>query len=113
GNEEIYIMKPDGSNLKRITNNKERDIHPYFSPDGKYILFNSTRGNGSLDIYRYEIATGKTLQLTNTPDDETCARYSPDMKNIVYLKNGISGDDVYLLNLSDFVPGNITKTPKT
>src|ERR1043165_9772251 len=36
GNEEIYRMKRDGSGLQRITNDPERDIHPYFSPDGKH-----------------------------------------------------------------------------
>src|SRR5678815_2886330 len=36
-NEEIYLMKTNGSDLKRITNNGNRDIHPYFSPDGKYL----------------------------------------------------------------------------
>jgi len=110
GNEEIYLLNTADSSLKRVTNDAGRDIHPYFSPDENYILFNSTRGNGSLDIYRYEIKTGKTLRLTNTPDDETCARYSPDMKHIVYLKNGPAIDDVFTLDISNFLSDNITKT---
>lgn len=113
GNEEIYISKSDGSNLKRITENMARDIHPYFSPDGNYILFNSTRGNGSFDIYRFTISSGKTERLTNTEEDETCARYSPDMKQIVFLKNGISVDDVFILDLSTGLTENISKTPDT
>ena len=110
GNEEIYLMKSDGSELKRLTNDTGRDIHPYFSPDGKYILFNSTRAGNSFDIYRYTIASGKTEQLTRSSDDETCARYSPDMKQIVYLKNNPTTDDVYVLNLSNFLPENISRT---
>jgi TolB protein len=84
GNEEIYLMKSDGSDPKRITNDPARDIHPYFSPDGNYILFNSTRANGSLDVYRYTIASGKLEHITSSSDEETCARYSPDMKQIVF-----------------------------
>jgi dipeptidyl aminopeptidase/acylaminoacyl peptidase len=34
GNEEIYLMRNDGSELRRLTDHPERDIHPYFSPDG-------------------------------------------------------------------------------
>lgn len=113
GNEEIYMMDREGKNLQRITQDPARDIHPYFSPDGKYILFNSDRGNGSLDIYRYEIKTGETLRVTNTPDDETCARYSPDMKSMVYLKNGYTGDDVFLMNMSNLTSENLTRTPRT
>jgi hypothetical protein len=54
-------------------------IHPYFSPDGKYLLFNSTRDNGSLDVYRLDLATRELLRITDSPMQETCARYSPDM----------------------------------
>lgn len=111
GNEEIYLMKTNGSALKRLTNHPARDIHPYFSPDGKYILFNSTRGNGSFDIFRYTIKTGKTEQITNTAQNETCARYSPDMKTIVYLKNDNYSDDVFMLDISNFLSTNLTQTP--
>jgi Tol biopolymer transport system component len=113
GNEEIYLVKPDGSGLQRITNDPGRDIHPYFSPDGKYLLFNSTRYNGSFDIFRYTIATGKTEQLTSALQDETCARYSPDMKTIVYLKNDQQSDDVFILDLSNFLSTNLTNTPRS
>jgi TolB protein len=111
GNEEIYLMKRNGSGLKRLTNDPARDIHPYFSPDKKFILFNSTRGNGSLDIYRFEISTGKTERLTDTKEDETCARYSPDMKQIVYLKNSYEIDDVFVLDLTTGLSANVTNTP--
>jgi Tol biopolymer transport system component len=112
GNEEIYTVKNDGKGLRRITNSAARDIHPYFSPDGKYLLFNSTRGNGSLDIYRIKLDDLKTEQLTNTRDDETCARYSPDMKKIVYLRNNSAEDDVYILDMNTGLSDNITKTPR-
>lgn len=111
GDEEIYMAHSDGRDIRRITNDKGRDIHPYFSPDGKYILFSSTRGNGSLDIFRYTIETDKTERLTNTPEDETCARYSADMKQIVFLKNSETNDDIFVLNTSSFLSENITNTP--
>ncbi|MES2851100.1 MAG: DPP IV N-terminal domain-containing protein [Bacteroidota bacterium] len=111
GNEEIYISNTKGKELLRITNNAARDIHPYFSPDGKYILFNSDRNDGQFDIYRYVIATKETERLTSTPENETCARYSPDMKSIVLLKNSATADDVYLLPTSTFLIENVSRTP--
>lgn len=113
GNEEIYLMSIDGDSIRRVTNNTARDIHPYFSPDGKYLLYNSTQGNGSLDIYRYEISTGTSSRMTNTPDQETCARYAPDMKHIVYLKNNAIEDDIFVLDLNTFSSKNLTNTPRT
>ena len=112
GNEEIYLINSDGTGLKRLTSDPQRDIHPYFSPDGRYVLFNSTWSNGSLDIFRYDLQTGKTVQLTNTPNDhETCARYSPDMKSIVFLRNNEETDDLFVLNLTNGLTENVSKTP--
>lgn len=111
GNEEIYIVNSDGSGLKRITKDTARDIHSYFSPDGHFILISSTLGNGSFDIYRYSIDHDLLERLTDTPEDETCARYSPDMKHIVFLKNSIKSDDVFLMDVDRFTIRNLTNTP--
>ena len=57
-----------------ITNNPGYDNQPFFTPDGRSILFTSIRGSGSQsDIYRYDISTAQTTQITNTPESE----YSP------------------------------------
>lgn len=109
GNEEIYLVKTDGTGLKRVTNNTARDIHPYFSPDGKYLLFNSDRKGGQFDVYRYRIADGKTEQITDTKANETCARYAPDMKQMVLLRNDEVEDNIY--TLTDAVSKNISNTP--
>jgi Tol biopolymer transport system component len=111
GNEEIYRMRRDGTQIERLTEHAERDIHPYFSPDGKYLLFNSTRDNGSLDVYRLELATREILRLTDSPMQETCARYSPDMQHIVLLRNGMTSDDVVILDVATGQMSNLTNTP--
>lgn len=111
GNEDIFLYDLKTKEIRQITTDSARDIHPYFSPDGKYLLFNSTRGNGSLDIYRYELQSDKTLRITDTDDDETCARYSNNMKYIVYLRNGSHGDDVFLMDLQNLIPVNLSRTP--
>ena len=65
-----------------ITNNPGYDNQPFFTPDGRAVLFTSVRGGGTqTDIYRYELpvrhsdglASGRVLQVTNTPESE----YSP------------------------------------
>lgn len=111
-NENVYVYDVSTSGIKRITTNDARNIHPYFSPDGRFILYSSTEGNGSLDIYRYEIKTGETLRLTATTEDETCARYNTSMDKIVFLKNGIMSDDIFVLDCVTFMQENITKTPQ-
>lgn len=112
GNEEIYRMRTDGSGMERLTDHPARDIHPYFSPDGKYLLFNSTRANGSLDIFRLDLTTKELMHLTSSMQEETCARYSPDMKHIVFLRNDAASDDVAVLDLSTGLTENLTRTPQ-
>lgn len=112
GNEEIYRMRTDGSGLERLTDHPDRDIHPYFSPDGKYLLFNSTRGNGSLDIYRMDLRNKEVERIIDSPMEETCARYSPDMHSIVLLQNDATRDDVVIMDVTTGTIRNLTDTPQ-
>ncbi|MBK9008430.1 MAG: PD40 domain-containing protein [Anaerolineae bacterium] len=50
GNEEIYLISPDGSNLVNLTNNAGSDFNPVWSPSGRYIAFLSTR-DGLFSLY--------------------------------------------------------------
>jgi TolB protein len=50
GNNEIYVINEDGSNLRRLTNHPAADITPTWSPSGDRIAFTSDR-TGSPQIY--------------------------------------------------------------
>jgi WD40 repeat protein len=57
-----------------ITSNPGYDNQPFFTPDGRSVLFTSARGGGTqTDIYRYEITSKQTVRVTDTPESE----YSP------------------------------------
>jgi hypothetical protein len=52
GNDEIYLISPDGANLRRLTNNSwEWDKHPSWSPDGSQIAFWSNRETGRRQLW--------------------------------------------------------------
>ena len=40
---DIYVIRPDGTGLKRLTDSEGNDAHPHWSPDGRYILWSSSR----------------------------------------------------------------------
>jgi Tol biopolymer transport system component len=66
GKAEIYVMKADGSKLKRLTTNDAADVYPAFSADGKKIVFQSDR-DGYKDLYVMNAdGTGQT-RLINPP----------------------------------------------
>jgi Tol biopolymer transport system component len=43
GNFDIYSIRPDGTDLRRLTDAEGNDSHPAWSPDGEHILFSSSR----------------------------------------------------------------------
>jgi hypothetical protein len=59
-----------------ITNNPGYDNQPFFTPDGRSILFASMRGASTppqTDIYRYDLSSRAIVPVTHTPESE----YSP------------------------------------
>jgi Tol biopolymer transport system component len=43
GDFDIYSMRPDGSDVRRLTTAAGNDSHPAWSADGEYVLFSSSR----------------------------------------------------------------------
>src|SRR4051812_9271744 len=66
---------------KRITDFVGYNNQPYFMADGRSVLYTSNR-NKQTDIYRYDVASGKTTQVTDTSESEYSPTLMPDGKNI-------------------------------
>ena len=61
--DEIYIAKIDGSDPRNLTRTPGSDGHPWFSRDGKWIVFESDR-SGNMEIWRMRADGSKQEQLT-------------------------------------------------
>ena len=82
----IWLMKPDGTELRQLTTGHGDDREPRFSPDGKTIAFSSDRAfKGSYDIWTVDIATGNLQQITSSDDEEYEPAWSPDGKQLAYV----------------------------
>jgi WD40 repeat protein len=80
-NKETKDLEPKFSELKKITDYAGYNNQPFFLPDGHNILYTSIR-NGQADIYRYDLKSGQTTQVTSTPESEYSPTLMPDGKNI-------------------------------
>jgi WD40 repeat protein len=65
----------------KITSEAGYNNQPSFLPDGQSILYTSIKDKQA-DIYRYDIHTGATTQITRTPESEFSPTLMPDGKSI-------------------------------
>ena len=80
---EIYTGKPDGTDLKNLTNAPGYNAEATITRDGKHIVFTSTR-NGDLDIYTMDADGSNVKQLTSELGYDGGPFWSYDGKKIVY-----------------------------
>ncbi len=80
---DIYTSKPDGTGIKKMTDTPGYDAEATISPDGKKIIFTSTR-DGDLDLYVMNTDGKNVKRLTTELGYDGGAFFSPDSKQIVY-----------------------------
>lgn len=80
---DIFTAKPDGSDVKRLTDSPGYDAEATISPDGKKVVFTSTR-DGDLDIYTMDLDGKNVKRLTDALGYDGGPFFSPDGKQIVY-----------------------------
>ena len=82
-NYDIFSAHISGRDLQRLTATPGYDAEATVSPNGRTIVFTSTR-DGDLDIYTMNIDGTKVKQLTHEIGYDGGAFFSPDNKRIVY-----------------------------
>lgn len=63
GDTEILVANSDGTDVKKLTDNRYHDYDPDWNPEGDRIVFTSTR-SGKHQIYSMSSAAGDIKQLT-------------------------------------------------
>jgi Tol biopolymer transport system component len=100
GNDEIYVMNPDGSNQRRLTNTPGEDWHPAWSPDGTKIVFQCMSG-GTFNVCVVNADGSGYTQLINWTKDEGLAQrpvWSPDGGKIVVTRELGGGQKLVVMN---------------
>jgi len=111
GGSQIYLVNPDGSGVRRITQSSSIDTEPRYSPDGKWIFFTSDRG-GSPQIYRMPAGGGAAQRVTFDGPYNVSPRVSPNGSNLAYVTRNNGRFQVALLDLSTRQVQNLTDSDR-
>lgn len=82
-NSEIYLMNIDGSNQRKLTSNPAADYSPQWMPDGKSLLFLSTRKNGA-QAWKLSLEGGEPEQITDISTGVGNMVIAPDGKGFIF-----------------------------
>jgi TolB protein len=120
-----WIFSDDGKTKWRI-NDRGQDACSYFFPDGKHVIFTSTRdhmdfpiGNWSdernypqgAELYIAGIDGGNRRRLTDNVYYEAEVSVSPDGKRIAFTRQVDGALDLYVMNADGSGERKITDTP--
>ena len=110
---EIYVMDADGGNQQRLTENRNNDWNPVWSPDGKRIAFMGDRKGDAInfDIYVMEADGGNQQKLTNHRDWDGSPSWSPDSERIVFNSNRAGKSEIYVMDADGGNLQNLTNNP--
>ncbi|MEK7433794.1 MAG: S8 family serine peptidase [Cyanobacteriota bacterium] len=110
GNQEIYIMKPDGSNQTRVTNHQSTyNYAPDWNPNKTQIQYRELNSNDYIDICVINPDGSGYQNLTNTPNiDEYSVSYSSDSTKFSYTSMQTGNEDIWTMNTDGSNKTNLT-----
>jgi len=113
GSSQIYLMNPDGSNLRKLTSSTTGaiDTEPFFTPDGQSIYFTSDRG-GTPQIYRMAASGGEPMRITFDGDYNVSPRVSPDGKTLAYISRVNGRFQLMAMDLENRQTQALTEGPR-
>lgn len=87
---EVWVANADGSNPRQVTNLGGANFAPFFTPDGKRIIFASNHENPrgrNFDLFLVNLDGTGLTQVTTSPEFDAFPMFSPDGKKLVWASN--------------------------
>ena len=104
---EIYIMKSDGTDLRRLTKTPGYDGGPFFSPDGKRICWRRFSEDGALaEIMTMNIDGTDQKQITRLGAMSWAPYFHPSGEYLIFTTNrhGFANFELYLVDVDAKAP---------
>jgi Tol biopolymer transport system component len=109
-NDEIFIVRPDGTDGRNLTRHPADDWGPDWSPDGSTIVFNSDRGGGVMSGYLVD-ADGSNLRRIEVDVWVEYPSFSPDGTRIAFMGAIGSNYEIFVADLASGDVEQLTDSP--
>jgi len=86
----LWVMKADGTEKRQVTSKPGASFAPYFTPDGKEIIYSSnweTPRGRNFDLYLVPVAGGEPVPVTRDAEFDGFPMFNPDGKWLVFASN--------------------------
>lgn len=103
----IWSIKADGRDRVQLTKAAGNDLYPSVSPDGRYVVFTSTR-SGTTNIWRMDSDGNNLLQLTNGPS-EWWPSISLDGRWVIYTSFASNRPTLWKISIDGGSPVQLTQ----
>jgi len=91
---DIYIVPVAGGEAKKLTDTWEKEVEEQWRPDGKKIGYICSKG-GIAQLWEMNPDGTNQVQISNVTDGISGFKYSPDIKNIAYIKSVKLDKDIH------------------
>ena len=98
---DIYLMRADGSGLRRLTSAPGYDGGPFFSPDGKRLCWRRFTPNGAIaEVWTMNVDGSDKKQLTRLGAMSWAPYYHPSGEYLIFTTNrhGFANFELYLID---------------
>ena len=111
---EIYVMDADGANPQRLTENRQNDDSPSWSPDGTRIVFSADRKGdfANYEIYVVDADGGNQQRLTENRDRDVSPSWSADGERIAFTSYRDNQGDIYVMDNDGGNQQKLTNHPR-
>jgi len=90
GKLDLWVMKADGSDKRRVTQQPGASFAPYFTPDGRGLIYSSNYQNPTgrnFDLYLVDVNGGPPSPVTRDPSFDGFPMFSPDGHWLTFSSN--------------------------
>jgi TolB protein len=87
---DLWVMRADGSGKRQVTHDPGASFAPYFTPDGRRLIYSSNRlqpRGRDFDLYLVDVAGGAPERVTTDPGFDGFPMFSPDGRWMVFCSN--------------------------